>query len=48
MIEKDENDSLSIEHKEEIRIFHRYMDLLTSKVLNPSSDYFPYHLTLTQ
>ena len=33
-IEKDRNDSLSIEHKEEIRIFHKSMDLLISSILN--------------
>ena len=30
-IEKDGNDSLSIEHKEEIHILHKSIDLLTSR-----------------
>jgi hypothetical protein len=34
-MEKDGNDILSIEHKEEIQvIFHKYMDLLISSILN--------------
>ena len=33
-IEKDGNDSLSVEHKEEIHIFQKSMDLLTSRILN--------------
>ena len=33
-IEKDGNNSLSIEHKEEILIFHKSMDLLISSILN--------------
>ena len=28
---EDGNDSLSIEHKEEMHIFHKFMDLLTSR-----------------
>ena len=38
MIEKDGNDGLSIEHKEEIRIFHKSMDLLISGMLNNNSN----------
>ena len=37
-IEKDGNDSLSIEHKEEIYIFHKSMDLLISNILNNNSE----------
>ena len=33
-MEIDGNDSLSIEHKEEIRIFHKSMDLQISSILN--------------
>ena len=33
-IEKDGNDSLSIEHKEEIHIFHKSTDLLIGDILN--------------
>ena len=32
-IEKDGNDSLSLEHKEEIQVsFHKFMDLITSSI----------------
>ena len=33
-MEKDKNDGLLIEHKEEIHIFHKSMDLLISSILN--------------
>ena len=33
-IEIDGNDSLRIEHKEEIHIFHKSMELLISSILN--------------
>ena len=34
-IGKDGNDSLSIEHKDELQIiFHKFMDLLISSILN--------------
>ena len=33
-MEVDGNDSLSIEHKEEIHIFHKSMDMLISSILN--------------
>ena len=36
-IEIDGNDSLSIEHMEEIHVFHKSMDLLTSSILNNTS-----------
>ena len=34
MIEIDGNYSLSIEHREEVHIFHKSMDLLISSILN--------------
>ena len=34
MIEGDGGDSLSIEHKEDIHIFQKSMDLLTSSIQN--------------
>ena len=38
-IEKDGDDSLSIEHKEEIKvIFHKSMDLLISSILNDNNN----------
>ena len=38
-VEKDGNDSLSIEHKEEIQIiFRMYMDLLIKRILNYNYD----------
>jgi hypothetical protein len=37
-IEKDGDDSLSIEHKEEIHIFRKFMDLLISSVLNNNNN----------
>jgi hypothetical protein len=37
MNEKYGNDSLSIEHKEEIHIYHKSMDLLTSSILNKNN-----------
>jgi hypothetical protein len=37
MIEIDGNDSLSIDHKEEIPIFHKSMDLLLSSIINNNS-----------
>ena len=36
-IEIDGNDSLSHEHKEEIHIFHKSMDLLICSILNNSN-----------
>ena len=33
-IEKDGYDSLSIEHKEEIHVFHKSMDLLMDSIFN--------------
>ena len=37
-MEKDGNDSLSIEHKVEINIFHKSMDLLISSTLNNNNN----------
>ena len=37
-VEKDGNGSLSIEHKEEIHIFHKFMDLLISSILNNNNN----------
>ena len=39
-IEIDENDSLSIEHKKEVRvyIFHKSIHLLTSSILNNNNN----------
>ena len=38
-IEKDGNDSLPIEHKEEIQvIFHKSMDLLISSIINNNNN----------
>ena len=39
-MEIDGNDSLSIEHEEEIHIFHKSMDLLTSSILNNNLEDF--------
>ena len=36
--EKDGNDSLSHEHKEEIHIFHKSMDLLICSTLNNNNN----------
>ena len=33
-IKKDENNSLSIELKEEIHIFHKFMNLLIGNIIN--------------
>ena len=35
---EEENDSLSIEHKEGIHIFHKSMDLLISSILNNNNN----------
>ena len=37
-IEIDGNDSLSIEHKEEIHVLYKSMDLLISSILNNNND----------
>ena len=38
MIEKDGNDSLPIEHKEEIHIFHKSMYLLISSIFKNNNN----------
>jgi len=37
-IERDGNDSLSIEHREEIHIFHKSMDMLIISILNNNNN----------
>ena len=47
-IEVDGNDSLSIERKEEIHIFHKSMDLVTRSILNNNTDIVQVHAVTVQ